>query len=72
MKTTVKPLAKRDAWKALASHSKHIKTLHLRQLFADDPERGARIATLLPGVSAIPSPHAVEIGGAAQQISRLW
>src|ERR1022692_266480 len=50
MKTMVKPLAKRDAWKALASHSKKIKPLHLRQLFADDPERGQRMTAEAAGL----------------------
>jgi len=39
----MKPLAKRHAWKALASHCKKIKTLHLRKLFAADPRRGERM-----------------------------
>ena len=32
------------AWKALASHYKTVSKAHLRQLFADDPERGQRMA----------------------------
>jgi glucose-6-phosphate isomerase len=31
---------KKPAWKALEVHNKKIRDLHLRQLFADDPERG--------------------------------
>jgi glucose-6-phosphate isomerase len=43
------PLAKRravkqTAWKALAAHYKEVSNLHLRQLFADDPKRGQRLA----------------------------
>ena len=33
-------LTERPAWKALEAHSQNIRTLHLRQLFADDPKRG--------------------------------
>jgi len=33
-----------SAWKALAAHYKTISKLHLRQLFADDPKRGQRMA----------------------------
>jgi glucose-6-phosphate isomerase len=49
MATPVQPLAKkravkRSAWKALASHYKAVSNLHLRQLFADDPKRGQRMA----------------------------
>jgi glucose-6-phosphate isomerase len=50
MKTTVKPLAKRDAWKALASHCKKIKSLHLRKLFAADPGRGQRMTAQAAGL----------------------
>src|SRR5258707_14310567 len=32
------------AWKALAAHYKTISKLHLRQLFADDPDRGQCMA----------------------------
>ena len=35
---------KQSAWKALASHYKTVSKLHLRQLFADDPKRGQRMA----------------------------
>jgi glucose-6-phosphate isomerase len=43
MKTTIKPLTRRAAWKALAEHSKQIKKLHLRELFAEDAQRGERL-----------------------------
>jgi glucose-6-phosphate isomerase len=36
-------LIRRPAWKALKAHSKQIKPLHLRKLFADDPKRGQRL-----------------------------
>jgi len=36
--------SKQSAWKALASHYKTVSKLHLRQLFADDPKRGQRLA----------------------------
>src|SRR5437667_670784 len=39
-KQTVKP----PAWKALAAHHKTISKLHLRQLFADDSDRGQGMA----------------------------
>jgi glucose-6-phosphate isomerase len=37
------PAVKRQAWKDLAIHYRNIRELHLRQLFADDPERGKRM-----------------------------
>src|SRR5262249_10043941 len=43
--TPVKKRAiKQSAWKALAAHYKAVSKLHLRQLFADDPKRGQRMA----------------------------
>ena len=39
----VTPLRERTAWQELARHHRAIGQLHLRQLFADDPERGERI-----------------------------
>ena len=39
-----RPSVKRLAWGALASHYKSASKLHLRQLFADDPKRGQRMA----------------------------
>ena len=41
----IKPLTQRPAWKALATHAKALKKLHLRKLFADDPKRGERFTT---------------------------
>ena len=43
MTTRIKPLTQRKAWKALAAHCKTARTLHLRQLFADDPRRAGRM-----------------------------
>ena len=37
MKATIKPITRSAAWKSLAEHSKQIKKLHLRELFAEDP-----------------------------------
>jgi glucose-6-phosphate isomerase len=55
MATPVQPLAKKravkgSAWKALASHHKAVSNLHLRQLFADDPKRGQRMAIEAVGI----------------------
>jgi glucose-6-phosphate isomerase len=37
-----KPLKDSAAWAALQAHHERIKGIHLRQLFTDDPDRGAR------------------------------
>src|SRR5262249_58739597 len=39
-----KRMIKQSAWKALAAHYKAVSKLHLRELFADDPKRGQRMA----------------------------
>jgi len=37
-----KPLKETPAWNALQAHHKEVKDIHLRKLFADDPDRGER------------------------------
>src|SRR5215813_11997585 len=38
------------AWKALESHYKEVRKLHLRELFADDPARGERLTASAAGI----------------------
>ena len=38
------PLPQRPAWQALGVHYQQVKDLHLRTLFAEDPQRGERLA----------------------------
>jgi glucose-6-phosphate isomerase len=40
---SVTPLRQRPAWQALEAHFRQVQGLHLRQLFADDPQRGERL-----------------------------
>ncbi|MGB8063542.1 MAG: glucose-6-phosphate isomerase [Candidatus Sulfotelmatobacter sp.] len=47
---TKRPRTRRTAWSALASHYKTVSKLHLRQLFADDPKRGERLAAEAVGL----------------------
>jgi glucose-6-phosphate isomerase len=42
--TDATPLAERPAYRALAAHYQQIKGRHLRELFAEDPRRGAAMA----------------------------
>jgi glucose-6-phosphate isomerase len=44
------PLVQRPAWKALQTHYEEISRLHLRSLFADDRERGERMAIDAAGI----------------------
>jgi len=50
MDTASAPLTERPAWKALQDHYQTIKNLHLRQLFAGDPQRGERLTAEAVGV----------------------
>ena len=44
------PLPRRQAWKALQTHYKTVRQLHLRALFADDPRRGSRMTAEAAGL----------------------
>ncbi|MGO9203535.1 MAG: glucose-6-phosphate isomerase [Limisphaerales bacterium] len=50
MKATIKPITRSAAWKSLAEHSKQIKKLHLRKLFAEDAKRGERFTAEAAGL----------------------
>jgi glucose-6-phosphate isomerase len=47
---TNRPLTERAAWKGLAVHFQKVRELHLRQLFASDPERGTRMTAEAAGI----------------------
>ncbi len=42
-------LTARPAWKALEAHARAMRQVHLRQLFAEDPRRGERLAVEAAG-----------------------
>jgi glucose-6-phosphate isomerase len=44
------PLTKRKAWKSLQAHYKSVHELHLRNLFAEDPQRGERMTAEAVGL----------------------
>jgi glucose-6-phosphate isomerase len=50
MINTVPALLERPAWAALQSHHAAIAPRHLRELFAEDPERGSRFALEAVGI----------------------
>ncbi|HZH81654.1 MAG TPA: hypothetical protein VFD87_00825, partial [Phototrophicaceae bacterium] len=50
MSKQIAPLAERQAWNALEAHYKTVRELHLRELFADDPERGERMTAEAAGL----------------------
>jgi len=47
---SVLALRKRPAWSSLEAHHQAMKGLHLRQLFAEDPKRGERLAVEGAGI----------------------
>src|SRR5215475_5504720 len=47
---SIPALRERPAWGALEKHYNKIKSIHLRQLFADDRERGQRLAVEAAGL----------------------
>jgi len=51
MAANIKSLTKRRAWKALQAHYKKAKDLHLRDLFAEDLKRGARLSAEAAGIT---------------------
>jgi glucose-6-phosphate isomerase len=44
------PLRDRPAWAALTKHYEHVRTQHLRELFASDADRGQRLALDAVGI----------------------
>jgi glucose-6-phosphate isomerase len=53
------PLTARPAWKALDAHHARMRGVHLRQLFADDPKRGERLAAEAAGLYLDYSKHRI-------------
>src|SRR5262249_48779433 len=50
MTSAIPPLTAQPAWKALGAHHQSIKTAHLRDLFAKDPQRGERMTLEAAGI----------------------
>ncbi len=48
--TTMTPLRDRAAWQALKRHHAELEPVHLRDLFADDPDRGERLTAEAAGL----------------------
>jgi glucose-6-phosphate isomerase len=49
-KNSLVPPSDRPAWKALAAHYQELSTLHIRDLFAEEPNRGERLTAEAAGV----------------------
>jgi len=50
MKGSPSSLTARPAWRALAAHHERVRDVHLRQLFAEDPNRGERLTAEAAGI----------------------
>jgi glucose-6-phosphate isomerase len=50
MTETIAPLTQRAAWRALAAHYPKVREEHLRNLFAEDPQRGERLTAEAVGI----------------------
>ncbi len=50
MTATIEPLTTRPSWKALETHYEDIRDVHLRTLFADDPDRGTMMTLEAAGL----------------------
>jgi len=48
--SSVPPLTSRTEWKALAAHHETMRGVHLRELFAKDPQRGERLVAEAAGL----------------------
>jgi glucose-6-phosphate isomerase len=46
----LEPLTERRAWRSLQTHYQNVRGLHLRNLFADDPNRGERMTAERAGI----------------------
>ena len=72
-------LTNRQSWKALGTHYEIIRNVHLRTLFAGDPQRGERLLLKLPDYSSTtPKPNhrrnrcaPLPIGGGVRPRSRI-
>jgi glucose-6-phosphate isomerase len=50
MTAGIQSLTARPTWKALETHHRKVRELHLRNLFADDPKRGERMTAEAVGI----------------------
>src|SRR5271170_2919670 len=53
------PLTQLSAWKALTAHYEEIRSQHLRELFASDPDRGTRLTAEAEGIYLDYSKHRI-------------
>jgi glucose-6-phosphate isomerase len=59
MRARVTPLTQRPAWQALHAHHARLREIHLRTLFAEDPQRGERFTAEAAGLYVDYSKHRI-------------
>src|SRR5229473_6890800 len=59
MKTSIAPRLTRSAWQELKTHYSKVQERHLRQLFAEDPQRGERLTAEAVGIYLDYSKHRI-------------
>ena len=59
MTANIPQLTQLAAWQALEAHYPKVRELHLRKLFADDPQRGARMTAEAAGIYFDYSKHRI-------------
>ena len=59
MSTSKTPLTQRPSWKALEEHYQKIRDLHLRTLFAQNPQRGEHFSAEAIGIYLDYSKHRI-------------
>src|ERR1035437_7922831 len=59
MKTSIPQLTKLSAWQGLETHYTKVRELHLRNLFADDPNRGKTMTAEAVGIYFDYSKHRI-------------
>src|SRR5437763_416164 len=50
MRGTATPLTDSDGWRTLEHHFEEVRSVHLREFFAQDPDRGERLALEAEGL----------------------
>jgi glucose-6-phosphate isomerase len=61
-----KPLTELPEWQSLARHATRLQGISLRQLFADDPQRGERLSLDAAGIHLDYSKHRVDAAALAE------
>ena len=65
------PLSERPAWKALQAHHQQIQGKNLKQMFAEDPQRGERFTVETGGIFLDYSKNRITVETVLQRIQHV-